>query len=876
MSLRGLALCVLALACAANLCAQLTRLANTTIAMPQTLPVSGYTTDLPFSSLAVNQPTCIVSPPGETNRLFVLEKTGDVVVITNLAAPTRTVFMRVTNDLVTAGEAGLLGMAFHPGFATNKHFYLFYMLTNHGHSNYFDRLSRFEVDPANPNRGLIESELPLFSQEDDTAFHNAGDLHFGPDGYLYISMGDEGAPIFNVQRIDRDLYSAILRIDVDRRATNLSPNVHPAIHYTAGVPNYFIPADNPFIGATSFNGAAVNPSQVRTEFWAVGFRNPWRFTIDEQTGVIYCADVGEATREEIDVVLKGGNYGWNYREGSIARPGSPGPPAAFSAINPIADYGHGTATNQGNSVIGGIVYRGQRFPELHGAYVFADVASGHIWYLRSDGSTNPVPFHWLATEGGIAAFAADPRNGDILLADHIDNRIRRLIYSTNAPANFPARLSDTGVFSSLTNLAPHPGVVPYDINVHFWSDNARKTRWFSVPDTNATLTFAREGNWSFPTGTVWVKHFDLELTNGVPSSSRRLETRLLVKNSDGVYGVTYRWGTSLTNATLVPPGGMDEAFVISEGGGILRTQVWRYPSRSECLSCHTPAGGFALGFNTAQLNRHFNYAGGSGNQIRALANAGYFSAPVSNLHTLHALAPATNAAVSLEYRVRSYLAANCQQCHQPGGGAPSSWDARIETPLSMAGIIDGVLQNPLGDASNRVVVRGDRAHSVLLRRISENGPLRMPPLGSSVLDTNAMNLLTAWIESLTNYQTYAEWQLAKFGSTTAPLAGANEDFDGDGAVNFGEYLLATDPTDPGESWKVQIGPLPGPEIFYLHAANCRFEVQFTTNLQPPIVWQPLDAASNAPFISATNFTARIPNAVTTNASRFYRVVISEP
>src|SRR5262249_52369038 len=142
---------------------------------------------------------------------------------------------------------------------------------------------------------------------------------------------------------------------------------------------------------------------------------------------------------------------------------------------------------------------------------------------------------------------------------------KRLVYSTNVVGQPPpATLNDTGAFSDLPTLTSSAGVVPYNINVPFWSDNAIKTRWFSVPNTNLTIGYSPTNNWSFPTGTVWIKLFDL-LTNSSPPISTRLETRLLVRNSTGVYGVTYRWGGA-TNATLVSDGGMDESFVINNGG----------------------------------------------------------------------------------------------------------------------------------------------------------------------------------------------------------------------------------------------------------------------------------------------------------------------
>src|SRR5207302_1010195 len=211
--------------------------------------------------------------------------------------------------------------------------------------------------------------------------------------------------------------------------------------------------------------------------------------------------------------------------------------------------------------------------------------------------------------------------------------------------------------------------------------------------------------------------------------------RFIVRNASGVYGLTYRWGGSNTNATLVPEEGLDESLVIDNGSGVVRTQVWHYPSRLECLNCHTTAGGLALGFNTAQMNRDFDYGTLTTNQIAALSSAGYFSAPPSGIHTLRALAALTNSSVSLEYRVRSYLAANCSQCHEPGGLAHALWDARLSTTTANAGIINGTLVNNNGNSNGRVIVCGSLANSMMLTRISSPGALRMPPLASKLLDT---------------------------------------------------------------------------------------------------------------------------------------------
>jgi glucose/arabinose dehydrogenase len=851
--------------------------ANTTLQMPQNPPVYGYTLTNAYTGFA--NLIMAASPPNDTNRLFVVERFGRITVITNLALNNfaRPVFLNITNRVATDVERGLLGLEFHPGYASNGWFYVFYCYTNYAQSNSgaFNRLSRFQVSATNANVADASSEVILFNQLDEAGNHNAGDIHFGPDGYLYVALGDEGDQLdihANSQRIDQDFFSGILRLDVDQRATNLPPNPHAAL---MGQTNYFVPADNPFVGATQFNGSNVNPASVRSEFWAVGLRNPWRMSFDPPTGTLYCGDVGMVRREEVNVIVKGGNYGWVWREGTLPGPTANQGPAGFTSLPPILEYDRGTGTNQGNCIIGGIVYRGNRISQLTGKYVFSDFVSANVWALTPNG-TNVATFERITGAPAISSFAVDPRNGDVLLVSH-GGFIQRLIYNTNltSGAVLPPTLAETGAFSDAGALTPNAGIVPYEINVPFWSDNARKRRWFSVPDTNQTIGFSREGNWLFPTGTVWIKHFDLELTNGAPASAKRIETRLIVRNSDGVYGVTYRWGNSLTNAALVPEEGLDESFVINDGG-TTRTQVWHYPSRSQCLSCHTAVAGFALGFNTAQMNCDFDYAGTIDNQIRALDHVGYFSPRPASLHTLRALAHATNAAYSLEYRVRSYLAANCQQCHQPGGTALGLWDARIENSLPLAGLVNGTLLNNLGDPGNRVVAPADPVHSVLLTRISENGALRMPPLASNLLDTNAIGLVTGWINSLINYQTFSQWQVAHFGSTNAPLTGAPEDFDGDGSVNLAEYLLGTDPTLASSLWQIGLTTAAGTaQVRFEQMANRGFEVQFATNLQPPVLWTPLDVPANRPFISSSNFSAVVPDPLT-DGSRFYRVRVFEP
>ncbi len=817
--------------------AQLQRVPNTSLTnLPPQPPQFGYTLANAFPTVALTQPVCIASPPQETNRLFILEKTGNIVVITNLAAPTRTVFMSL--PVVTDSESGLLGLAFHPGYATNGYFFVFSSrtLTNSQGAGLHQCISRFQVTATNANIALPGTELPLITEYDWAPNHNGGDLHFGPDGYLYASVGDGGAQYngsLNAQVITNNFFSAILRIDVDKRPGNFLPNPHPA-----NTTNYFIPADNPFVGVTNFNGHTFAATSVRTEFFSIGYRNPWRFSIDPGTGFIYVGDVGQDLYEEVDVITNGANCGWAYYEGnhlaSTLYPSQPtiltNPPPGL--VFPIQEYPHGTTTYTGDAVIGGGVYRGSRISQLYGDYIFSDNVSGSIWMLRYDGS-NTVPFQYLTSASAPTAFGTDPRNGDILIAQLNSGQIGRLDYNTTSTgAPLPPTLADTGAFSDLTSLTPSAGIVPYDLNVPFWSDNAIKSRWFSVPNTNLTVGFNPNGNWSFPTGTVWIKHFELELTNGVAASRKRLETRFIVRNTNGIYGITYRWD-SATNATLVPEAGTNETFVINNGG-ILQTQIWHYPSRSECLVCHTAAGGYGLGFRTEQLNRNFTYGSLTTNQLSALSAAGYFSAPVTNdPATLLALAPATNTSATLEFRARSFLAANCSQCHQPGGGAQqANWDARITTSTANAGLIRGIPVNNFGDTNNFIIAPQSPAHSILFTRSSARDlgslpSIQMPPLDSNLADTQDILLVSNWIASLplTGIPDVPAFNSVRIANANLVFSGANgwpgQNYYVLTSTNLALPLnqwkpISTNPFDPVGNFNLTSPIDPGtPQLFYL-------------------------------------------------------------
>lgn len=734
------------------------RVGNPDLNVPSAPPTLALQVVTAFTG--VSSPVAMTSPPGDTRQLFICDRGGLVRLISDVTAstPTPTTFLDLPallksrkESLSTSSEQGLLGIAFHPNYKTNRYFYIFYSVKIG--STVYERVSRFTTKTRDPDSADSDSELILIQQEDEADNHNGGDLHFGPDGYLYISFGDEGWQndhFDNGQTITKDFFACIARIDVDKKTSNLAPHLHPAIPLDVGVARFSVPADNPFVGATRFNGAAIDPAKVRTEFWAVGLRNPWRFSFDSATNELWVGDVGSNSYEEVDIITKGGNYGWAFREGNHDGPKAKDAPADFETRyhqKPLYEYTHSGSDSNfiGKSISGGLVYRGSRIPSLTGSYIFSDFVSGHIWSLVRNG-TQPPTVTRIAGEVGIVAFGTDPSNGDLLMADFDGNRILRL--TTDALSNsFPATLSATGLFTDLAKLTPSPGLIPYTINLPSWSDHAITRNWFTIPNATDKMTPSGDGSWTFPAGQIWVQHFDMETVRGNPATRKRLETRLLVKNTSGAYGVSYRWNDAGTDATLVPDSGADIVLKLTVDG-VPTTQRWHVPSRSECMACHSPQAGYALSFDTRQLNRNFTFRSFSGNQLTFLKNADYLSGPpVSPSQVPRYFATDDNKA-PLEDRVRSYLAVNCAYCHKAGGMVPYGvLDARPELTLEQTGLINGKAINNGGNPLNKLVVPQDPEHSVIYHRLATtNDFTRMPPFGSSEIDQKAVALLKEWIQ----------------------------------------------------------------------------------------------------------------------------------
>jgi uncharacterized repeat protein (TIGR03806 family) len=317
-----------------------------------------------------------------------------------------------------------------------------------------------------------------------------------------------------------------------------------------------------------------------------------------------------------------------------------------------------------------------------------------------------------------------------------------------ADGPMPRLLSQTGAFADVREFRSSRGLIPYDLIVAFWSDGAIKSRWAAIP--NQKLKFSNSGEWQFPAGTVFVKHFDLPVDEADPSIRKRLETRLLVRDSaGGVYGVTYRWRADNSDAELLTDS-LTEDIAIRTKSGEARHQTWYYPSRKDCLTCHTAGAGGVLGVKTRQMNHDFTYPGGvSDNELRTWNHLGLFDTALkpADLSTFTTLAAADDATRSLEDRARSYLDANCSHCHRPGGTV-AYFDARYSTPLNDQGLISGTVLIDQGIDRPRVISPHDTWRSIAYMRISTNGDIRMPPLARETIDEKGVALLGEWINSL--------------------------------------------------------------------------------------------------------------------------------
>jgi glucose/arabinose dehydrogenase len=340
------------------------------------VPDGNFQVERVFPDLSFREMTSLVQPDDTSDLIFVTEQRGIIYAFSANNAQQADTFLDITDRVNRGGnEEGLLGLAFDPDYQEDGYFYVYYSADNPRRSV----ISRFNVDQEDGDVADPESEIIIMEVEQPYSNHNGGQIAFGPDGYLYIGLGDGGSagdPGGNGQNLDT-LLGSILRIDVSE---------------LSGAGDYEIPADNPF----------VDTAAARAEIWAFGLRNPWRFSFDSETGLLWAGDVGQGSWEEIDIIARGANYGWNTMEGLHCYSPASGCDQSGLAL-PIAEYDH----SQGCSVTGGYVYRGDPIASLKGYYIYGDYCSGNIWALTYDGDTVTENTLLVDSDLSITSFGQD-------------------------------------------------------------------------------------------------------------------------------------------------------------------------------------------------------------------------------------------------------------------------------------------------------------------------------------------------------------------------------------------------------------------------------------------------------------------------------------
>ncbi|HYG76416.1 MAG TPA: PQQ-dependent sugar dehydrogenase, partial [Planctomycetota bacterium] len=669
-------------------------------------------------------------------------------------------------QVLLAPDGIMYGIAFDPQFEQNGYMYIGWNGPLSQQTKY-TRVTRYTISRDEKRTLDPKSEHLIIEWESDG--HNGGDLAFGKDGMLYISSGD-GTSDSDKNLTGQDLtklLSKILRIDV-RNSTKEKP--------------YTVPADNPF----------VNRAGTRPETWAYGMRNPWRLTTDPKTGHVWVGQNGQDLWEQVYLIQKGHNYGWSVSEG--AHPFYPDRKRGPEPITkPTAEHPHSEA----RSLTGGQVYYGNEFPELRGMYIYGDWSTGKIWAIRHDGEKLLEHRELADTTMRICGFGFDSK-GELLIADWGAGyfRLERNPPPPPTAKGFPQKLSETGVFASVKGHIPHAAAVPYSVNAQLWSDGAHKERFFLMPGADSKIDYTGDRGFEFPEGAVLVKSFGLEREHGNPKSLQWIETRLLTKTLGKWVGYSYEWNAEQTDAVLVAKEGVDREFSIrdaSAAGGVRRLP-WHYPSRTECMVCHSRAFNFVLGVSEGQINKLHDYGGVVDNQLRTLEHLGmlrvkwrdferstiwkearaagktekeagewadrlcssrmqrepvYSSLLPKNPERCEQLVDPYDEKQDLNKRARSYLHANCSQCHVEAGGGNAMMELEYKQPLDKMRIFDvKPMHSTFDKPEARLIAPGDPNRSIIFHRMSMRGSGQMPPLATTVVDERAVKLMKEWISQL--------------------------------------------------------------------------------------------------------------------------------
>ncbi|HEY7427194.1 MAG TPA: PQQ-dependent sugar dehydrogenase [Gemmataceae bacterium] len=729
-------------------------------------PPPPYRVQRVYPNLNLNFPVAVVHQPSN-DRLLLITQPGPY-------APTT--LLRTKDDPNTEQTEKLLeydgvayDIAFHPKFKDNGYVYIGMNGPSSAPSGAKKtRVLRYTMDRKPPYKLDTKSETLILEWPSDG--HNGGALAFGTDGMLYVTSGD-GTSDSDTHIVGQDLSkltAKVLRLDVD----------HPDKGKL-----YSVPKDNPFVGQKG----------VRPETWAYGLRNPWRMTVDRKTGHLWVGNNGQDLWEQAYFIEKGANYGWSVMEGSHPfYPKRKAGPTPFS--KPAVEHPHSEA----RSLTGGIVYYGAKYPELQGVYIYGDYSTGKIWGVRHDGKRVTWHKELASTRLQITGFGVDS-HGEILITDH-RGKDKGALYTLEAtpkdlpPSTFPRKLSESGLFRSVKGHVMEPALVPYSVNAPLWSDGAYKERWIALPGADSRIDFTTNRGWNFPDKAVLVKSFALEMEEGNPASRRWIETRFLTNQQGEWFGYSYQWNDEQTDGVLVDAKGLDREFTIRDKTSGVRKQQWHYPSRTECMVCHSRAANFVLGLTELQMNKIHDYGSVRDNQLRVLEHLGVLrvnwmeettnalrrEAKAEGLSekqinerlnkltatrlqrepdfsSLLAFPPEKYRRLADPYdpkqdvslRARSYLHANCAQCHVEAGGGNAQMELEFTTKPAKMRVLDvKPVHDTFGLPDARLVAPEHPERSVLLKRISHRGAGHMPPLATSVVDDEAVRMMRDWIQQL--------------------------------------------------------------------------------------------------------------------------------
>src|SRR5450432_3659735 len=550
-------------------------------------------------------------------------------------------------------------------------------------------VARYGLDAKGVAQTATRQTLVTLPLLDET--RSGGALAFLLDGTLVVALGDGGD---SVSAADPSLLPGkLLRLDV------------------SGASGYAVPADNPFAAAPT----------TAHEVYALGLLAPTSCGLDRVTGHLWCADAGDPKNDHLLLITPG------------------------ATLRPILSY-----PRQGCGAVIGSVSRDARLPDIQGALVFGDGCSRTLQALRFDGSLVLSQADIATLPVDLAAFGEDP-SGTMLAVD-ASGAVHALVRPATTPPAFPTTVSASGCIADMATHTPAASLIPFEVRAPLWSDGARKHRFISLPGKE-TIGFTETGAWQFPVGTIFMKEFALDDDNDAQTADPIMETRFLIHRTDSAWeGFSYMWDRDHRDAFLLEGAeigsyAMKPGQVDSSGASIHRHT---FPDRSQCLLCHNPASGRALGLQTGRMNTDHDYGGFVENQLSAMDYVNLFTDPLPKPPSeLPRFAEPSDETAPLEDRARAWLYANCSHCHRPGGTSPVPLDFRYESALGDTHACGVTPRYKLSQLPNaRIIDPGNSANSELFFRLSRRDQNQMPPIASLIVDPNGVDVMQRWIDSL--------------------------------------------------------------------------------------------------------------------------------